>query len=335
MGRAAYLRQLKGNHIEMNIDMLPDCAFIDAIKVVDICSFKILGKKSKDELGVQRGAPDIQLESMEGNKSMITRQELCENFVHSSGRPIKLHYLSSDTRYIVYRKCNQAYKIIKLPCNCRGLFHGTLVKPNSYIVGRAEQDGSIIKSSLAVVSQTMFKKAFSIPMQNVIKRNMDGEHNKEFNASWVSTPKKSRGSTRRQPLNQNKTVRNIFENTAEAPRININLSKAPPTQMSMGAFGNRMSNQGQSKAVVSEKAETGYRFTAIARLVNANSKKVVGFMIQDNKTGKKKQVALDQVKQMCKAKAVSNLMLVIKEGTDITFLRGNGVVISNLPELIV
>ena len=126
----------------------------------------------------------------------------------------------------------------------------------------------------------------------------------------------------------------------EKPQSTVSFDKpqranntAQPKPVNLG--GMRGSNQHQQMAP----QQTGnYRFKAVARLVKvtgSSTKSLVGFVVEDLQRHIKKNITIDQMKQLCERRLVENIMSVNKEGTELKFLRGNGIRIESLPEMLV
>ena len=77
-----------------------------------------------------------------------------------------------------------------------------------------------------------------------------------------------------------------------------------------------------------------YKFKAIKRIVDMRSRKLVGFVFLDLNTGKEMKISMDKARECCSRRLVANIMLVQKPGTNIQFLRGNGITLESLPEVI-
>lgn len=341
MARKNYIRQTGDREAEIYVDRLPDCAFINAIKSVDICTARLLS--NAERVNIQRGGPDVEIISMDGDKGLVTRQQLCSQFTHCSGRPIKLQYLRTNVKYTVYRVCNQTCRVTKLPNNCVGKVNNKNIKPGSFIIKGAD-------GKLNVLSPKLFRKAYKIPLNDVIKRHMHGGVSRDFNIDNIY---KSESASRARVMNEfggnvptpmqiNAPVQpqmtmpqpqEQIQNNFRMGNSNNSMSSSSGTfqkpnakPFSMGPAPSQKTNQAQQP--------TGAPLTVIARLVNMN-KQLVGFMVVHKNTGQKKQMQLSQVKALSKEHKIDNLMLVTKEGTNVQYLRGNGIVIQNLPEILV
>lgn len=343
MARKNYIRQTSDHEAEIYVDKLPDCAFVNAIKSVDICTARILS--SAERANIQRGGPDIEIISMDGDKMLVTRQQLCEQFTHCSGRPIKLQYLRTNVKYTVYRICNQTCRVTKLPNNCTGNINGKSIKPGSFIIKGAD-------GKLRVLSPKLFKKAYKIPLNDVIKRHMHGGVSRDFNIGNIY---KSNSASRERLMNEfgGQVPTPIQVNAPVQPQMTmpqpqeqiqnrfktVNSDTGTSMKPSSGTFqrpNNKPFSMGPNPGQKTQQAQqsTGAPLTVTARLVNLN-KQLVGFMVLNKVTGQKKQMQLAQVKGLSREHKIDNLMLVTKEGTNIQYLRGNGVIIQNLPEILV
>lgn len=350
MANKSYLSYLDKSHIQIDITRVPDSAFIDANKVVDVCMATILSRSKNPQL--ERGGPDVQIQSASGERAMISRKQFCSEFKHASGRKITMAYLKHDVQYVVYRQLEKPYKVLKLPGNCRGVIGTRIVKPNSFIVFQSDGNGAILKDTISVISPKVFRKMFKIPMQEVIKRHMGGK------GSTVLVP----GSVKRKPtlkaadLNKINTQKPITTNGGlrmgigdlrkapvdvnslpKEPRGNVTVSLSKPSGNTDGfnrsAFHDKLMKQANSTPTERQE-QSKYLYKATHRIVNLNNKSVVGFVIQEISSGKSKQLTLDNVKLLCEQKKVENLMVVQKEGTNLKFLRGNGIRVESLPEVI-
>lgn len=344
MARKNYIIQTDEHRAEIYVDRLPDCAFVNAIKSLDICTARLLSNSEK--ASIQRGSPDVEIISMDGNKMFVTRQQLCSQYTHCSGRKIKLQYLRTNVKYIVYAVCNQTCRVTKLPNNCTGRIGDKEIKPGSFIT--KGEDGS-----LRVLSPKLFRKAYKIPLNDVIKRHMNGGVSREFNIDNIyKSNNYSRDRLTGNGLNQNTHPMQV--NAPIQPKMTMPQPQdAFTSKFNVGSNVNLKGTVGIGKntfqnpnakpfsmgtASISKDKSTdkqnGAQLTVIARLVDIN-KQLVGFMVVHKATGQKRQMKISQVKALSREHKIDNLMLITKEGTNIQYLRGNGVVIQNLPEILV
>lgn len=173
--------------INMYCERLPDSGFIDAVKVRDICKIRILTLNEK-KLQVS-GSPDVAVQSLTGETYMVRRIDLLNNFTFLNGKRIKFMRMHANTVYTVNRICNELYKVMKIPDNCKGILNGNAigtgngVRKGNYLVCRVAQDGTIDKSSMQVVSADIFRKMFKISMQAIIQKHM-GRHRGTTNSHF-------------------------------------------------------------------------------------------------------------------------------------------------------
>ena len=317
-----YCKQLNDGQITIVIDNLPINTFIDAIKIRDIYKVTILGRQSRKGV-IAPGAGDVKLLSTLGQNGFITRKQLASEFVHVSGRKIALATLKNDKPYIVMRHCEERYKAMKLPDNCTGLYKNNKVNNGSYIVAKVDANGNIDHSTLAIISSTMFRKMFKIPMQSIIKK-------------YINKPNKSKNLTvfnrQRHNIKQSNSNSN-YTNNSMNPRINLADIGINPSNISIGRNTQNNTNVNTTREPVDRKSN--YKFKVVARLLSVQeNKKLVGFSMQDLSDGTIKHYRIPQVTVLCDKKLVENLILVAKEnGT--RYLKGNGIIIDQLPETLI
>ena len=370
MAELSFVRQLGNSAAIVYIDQLPDRIFIDANKVRGVYSAKIVTRRT--DSNVQPGGPDVLIKSATGGNSYITREALMQNFTLASGKKIKMAYLKNNKPYAVYGECSDSFKIFKLPDNCKGVMNGKDIAPGVYIVAKADASGAVLKDTLTVVSPAMFRKMFKIPMQDIIKRHMNGKSNRTMGSSIFNRQSGNmhRNSLGAQPIRIGAKVSSKpVEMPASLPNIGamlqktsqVSMQKMPqiaiqktpqiniqkpvnsgfnrsgfgiPTQnkpFDRSGFGIQRPNQQES---TQQMASSQYPFSVTHRIVNMNNHALIGFIVKEEKSGKTKHMSIDQVKMLCEKHAIGNLMLVTKEGTNLKYLRGNGIRIESLPEVI-
>lgn len=323
MAFSDYCKQLNNGQIVITVDNLPMNVFIDAIKVRDIYKVTILGKQSRKGI-VAPGAGDVKMLSVLGQTGYITRKQLASEFTHVSGRKIALATLKNDKPYIVVRQCVERYKAMKIPDNCIGIFKGRQVNKGSYAVLKTDDSGNIDSNTLAIVSSTVFRKMFKIPMQNIINKYMN-KPNKSKNLTIFNKPIS-------RVKHFNNPNGNMNTNTVK-PRVNLADIGINPGNINIG----RNTNAKVTETETSEQAvkKSNYRFRVVAKLLSTQeNKKLVGFSLEDLKDGTVRPYRLPQVTALCDKKLVENMILVTKEnGT--RYLKGNGIIIEQLPEILV
>lgn len=322
MGAANFLRQGSGGQVLMTIEEIPSKGFINAIKVRDVCKARILSGEEK--VNVKPGGPDVRIVSATGEVSMISRKDLVSKYRHSNGRKIIIAFLKNSKDYIVTTNSNEEYKVLKMPSNCSGNLRGKQVKSGSYIVCKKDADGNPDMTSISIVQPSLFKKMFKVPMQDLIKRYMGKTGSTVTNVFNRSAIRK----------NSKPVSTSINQSGNTDIRLNkFNLSK--PSMIDTSELGINPKNIKVNTVVDTRNTSNKYRFTAVNKLMSMqNPKQHVGFMIKDLQTGVTKQCTIIQVTKLCEQKLVDNIILVQKEN-GVRYLKGNGIVMENLPQILV
>ena len=395
-----YLKQVNNGNTLINLKQLPDSVFVNAVKVVDICSAKLMTRAERRAL--EPGSPDVLIRSLSSGKTaVISRQALVNTFMTAKGAPIKVAFLRSKKEYPVMRGCSEQFKILHLPMNCIGFLDGTKVAPGSYVVCPLDQNGLADKSQMSVIADSVFKKMFKVPMQSIIKKHLNGNKNNALSYDKIARTQnelnrtRHRGNLRRDTrainnpfmspamaaMNNNTSagvgmgmggsgaafgngamgmgsnaqgtgMDTPFKSTQPAqPRQNIqpaqsgrvNQPARQPVKSSLAQAQNKQRALMQQQADQKHRQSTAqavdgtpavYRFRATKRIVNMNNKQLLGFVILEIASGKEKPMELSKVRVMADKRLIENLSLVQKEGTTVKFLRGNGIRIESLPEVI-
>lgn len=353
MNNVDYMQNNNGR-VTMYCEQLPDKGFIDAIKVRNICMIRIYSTKYKKANKLESNQ-DVELIQASGEKRMITRKELIQNFVHCNGRRIIIRRLRSNYKYFVYNMYNQGemYKVLRIPNNCVGILGSKDVKPGHYIVAKADQEGNIDRTTLSVVTDKMFRKSFKIPMQAIIKKHMQDNPNQEFGLYNPNRLAEVRRYNRQNSINN--IERSYPQNTQPKHEINmgtglgnivseeVDLSKVdkPVTMPNINNMQNvrrpvvqrpPLQNR-QQTANAENNTKSVYKYTITHRIISSINKGMVGFVVKEISSGKSKQLTTQQVMQLCEKRLVDNVMLVTKEN-GMRYLKGNNVRIESLPQVI-
>lgn len=311
MAIPSYFKQIGQDKIALNLEEVPDKAFIDAVMVRDIYKMKIIGRRKK--IGLKPGEPDVEMCDSYGNKHYITRQELCDVYRHSSGKKIIMAFMKNDKSYIVQRCCRTDFKVMKLPDNCIGITKNRKIQPGNFIVCKTNESGEINRGTMRVINPKNFRKMFKVPMQEIFNRPEGGD--KRFTLL-------QRYSDKSIASGDNVISSNISMG-------NLDMSK----KLNIRNLNTDTQNKNDNPDKTGKENETKYKYRATYRLVSMDNEKLIAFMIQDIESGKEKQLGLQQVAQLCKVKSVENLKLVSREnGTQ--FLQGNGIKIDSIPKLL-
>lgn len=333
-----YIRQGRNGQVTMMLDELPEIGFIDAIKTKNICKAEILKRQAR--AGLTPGSPDVKITSASGETLYISRRELKNNFLLSNGSKIRVAFLNAGKDYTVYSICNEQYKVIKLPDNCTGNFQGKRVRPGSYMICKVTEDGSINMSSAGIVSPKLFKKMFVIPPQDVIKRHL-GSGNKEFTLLRNGNEAHDlNGGYRPKPNAPIDSANSTFKPIVDTSQLGIKPSSINIQTASESLINNRQSLHADSTARNDDNKQSDnndtqskYKYTAINRVVDMNHK-MQGFTLKEIQSGRIKQITTQQMVQVCSKKLVDNIILAKRESTGTIYLKGNGIIINNLPEVL-
>lgn len=330
MGIPSYITQNSGGIVCIDCNTAPDRGFLDAVKTKDIVKIRILTRQEKREsTNYKPGGPDVMVISLTGEKQLIYRKDLVNKYVHTDGNRIKLSILSSGTSYIAYNVCNEPYKILKLPSNCVALLpSGKRTKQGDYVVAKADASGQVNRATLSSMSPSSFRKMFKIPMQPVIKRHMGN---------------RSKTSQMFTLINKQRLQRNMINNTPIRSRIdsseigmnpaNINIKSVNDSNVIGNGvrktFTPTMNKNINSKDTISH---TNYRYKVLAKIVNMD-KHLMGFVVEDMVTGKRNNLKINELTQLCMKKSVENVMVVRNQKGNL-YLKGNGCSIENMQQVI-
>lgn len=293
-------------------EQIPQNYFLDAIKCKEICRMRILGRAERQSL--KSALTDVEIISATGNKDYISRKQLMNNYRHISGHTIRIPRLRNNKRYYIMNICEIPYKIMKLPSNHKCVFMGKNVPNGMFLVAETDKDGNIKQDTLYPVSPNLFKKMFKVPMQPALAQALNG---KPVTFQSQQTPLQP---VINQPLNLQKPEQTLITNNRQMP--NIKDIKITPEQQ-------QRPQQQQQK-----QQNNNYKFTATHRIVSMQNRQLLGYVIRQLDTGVSKQLTIEQVIKLCKLHSVNNIMVVTNEKTGTPFLKGNGIILANLPEVL-
>lgn len=346
MNNVDYMINNNGNII-MFCEQLPDKGFIDAIKVRNVCMVCLRTIKQKKQTG---GGPDVDVMSITGEQEVITRKQLMDNYVHCNGKRINVKFLRNGHKYYVYNVCRQPepYKILKIPENCKGSIGTKEAKAGSYIVCRANEDGTINRQTMYIVSEKMFKKCFRIPIQTIIKKHLYKNTNKSFG---LYNPQKLAEVRGYHKQNSIKNVERAYNQNISTPHqislgtgIDIGIQQPikmttiqKPVNMANKQIANTQVTKNQPVKTqvntVTQENKTQYKYTVTHRILGASNCALLGYVVKEISSGKSKQLRPQQVMTLCENHLIDNVMLV-KRDNGIKFLKGNNMRLESLPHII-
>lgn len=313
-----FLRLSNSGKVEMDCGNLPDKCFIDAIKVKDICSARILTRKEKEQL--DPGTPDVVLRRLAGGNKSITREQFCNNYKHSNDLGITMAFLKSNKNYIVYSNCNEKYKVMQIPGNCVAYFCGKPIPPYSYVTIPVGADGKLERENTQVVKRDMFRKMFRIPMQPVIERHLNDGGRKEVTLY----------DRNRKPVTTQNSNVSMKLNINNKPKVALGKKEVNTVEVARPQNINNATNNADRLNNLASR-NNKYKYTVVNRIVDMNNKPL-GFTVRELKSGIQKPLKDRDVAELCSRKEVNNLMLVNRNGR--YHLQGNGIVMENLPKVI-
>lgn len=312
MSSKDYMQVNKDGTITVNFNKYTGNAFIDAIKTKDIALVRILDKKTKQAMNISNGSPDVEIIRASGEKGMISRKDLVTNYTYMSGHKIKIAYMKNNSTYRVMCRCNKPYKVMFTPNNMNAYVNGKLAQGGVYVVAPINKTGQADFSRCTIMSSKLFRKQFTIPMQDVIKRNIGKRGSSSY---YIRTKGKGQGIVRKPTAFDNITSRsstmNTYDNQQQAQNVQ---RRQQPTQQ-----------QVQSQ-------QPKYRFKAVGRIVTEQGQ-LIGYILIDIK-GNRQKVSLNKVYQLCQAKQIQNLKYVSNANGQGGFLQGNGMSIQSIPQFL-
>lgn len=332
MSNPNYMTQGSNGIVNIDCNSMPDKGFLDAVKTKNIVKFRIMSHKDKAaNADYVPGGPDVIVKHITGETQLITRKDLVKTYVHASGNKIKLSVLKSDKPYLAYNTCNENYKVMKLPNNCIAtLPNGTQTKPGNYIVAKVDVNGQVDKSSLAMISPSVFKKMFKIPLQAVIKRHM-GSDSKTRKMFTLFSRNQDRQFAHKQIQPESvKPTFNSSEIGMNPANINISSVNDSPEKKVWRPTINRQGSSNQQTANTNIKSTYKYRVTA--KVVDMDGR-MLGFAVQEIATGRSRNLKINELTQLCMNKLVENVMVVHNQRGNI-YLKGNGCSLESLPQVI-
>lgn len=336
MKELSYMRPSANGQIILDLNNIPDKAFLNCSMERNICKAKILTRSEKTSM--EPGSPDVMIISASGQKQIITRKEFVKNYLHSSGAKIKIPFLKSGKAYTVVSSCNKDCKVLFIPANCIGICNGQKIPGNTYVVANSN-NGTVDRGSINKISKKMFVKMYRIPMQESLKRAMTKPKSRNFtlydkykNGSVQTRGNRVSMSTMIKPSNTFSNTQPIIDSAAlgmNPKNINVNRPtiKLDKPDINKNNTINNTNNQDSQKSVQ-------YPFKALASLTDMSGN-VIGYVIANNK-GQRRELLMNQVIPLLEQHKIENLTIVNKEinGTIKKIIRGNGISREALPKVM-
>jgi hypothetical protein len=353
-----------GKMVDVEFQKLPDSVFMDAVKNRDISKFMILAKGKRKDMAP--GAPDVQIVSSTGETKIISRKDLCNNYVFATGKKIRLALLRNNRPYLCVSQCDKPYKVLAVPDNCKGsiLSNGNVVQvsPGSVIIVPIKSDGTLDKIHMSVSTMRNFKKGFRVPKQAVLLRhrgqngarqftlhnqsenNVNGGSRQRFgrrptiNFGNPASPSMNIGGNTQHQINLEKKEFNtqirVQPQMTSRPNPNMNVrsnTNMPNRNVKSQPQNNRPNGvdiQNQQKQV-----QPKYQYTVVNQVLDTKNNQLKGYTLMHLETKKKQVVSPNVLLQLCKQYRVANVEAVQNQN-GISYLRGNGIVLKNLPSVL-
>ncbi len=307
--------------VEKNIinceEIEPD-RFLKAIRRKIICKARILTREELDSYNIEEN--DVKIIEWLGDTNWINRREFVSNYVLTDGTAVKSILLRRGNTYIVYRRCNIPYCVLKISSQVTGRIKNRNVRENSYLVAEADENGNAIMETIAAISEKAFKQQFVIPKQDIIDKYIKAREENRISSIYT----------------QDDFIDSVDEKTGFMSNIGrriantINSNQQPvegtiPTQsMSVGS-------NPPIKGPIKKNTKTEQnKWQATHRLLDMCDN-MVGFIVKNETTGENKNVSLNTAKILAAKSMLSNITLVKNPDTGKQYFRGVNISIKHLP----
>jgi len=150
---------------------LPNRAFIPVLRKRDIVKVRVL--TAEEKRNIQRGSPDVVVETILGHKYLQKRDYIIDNYSYLNGQKISIGGWRAGVEYLVYREDNTPALALMVPLKSSIEINGIKVisgegNDGVYVVCFLGGDGNIDRQSVGVVSRHIFRKMFSVLPNKII-----------------------------------------------------------------------------------------------------------------------------------------------------------------------
>jgi len=314
--------------VRISLDEIGDQAFIKVIKSVNLVRIYVCDRSERREHGMYRGSEFC------GGEVSVNSETIEKEYVFCDGKRVKKLYLKGGKSYDAIKISDRAEKIygaMLVPDNCEVFVGNRIIGANNYIVIGINDMGDIDRSKVFIVSKQTFRKVFRVPMQKIIFK-------------YIGKPKNTsigKGSEHKElsDINKNVDARKIKLSGAVKYRDKQDHGNAMGNDIRIGTVENesrKIKNRENRDRVIEHNHEyktnenNNYKYRATARVVDFNGN-LYAFEIVDIKNGNRNIVNMNKMRELCDSKAVENIMCVSSKGKK--FLKGNGIKMSDLPEI--
>lgn len=336
------------------LDKVLTYGMLPVVRKRDILKIRLLTRQEKKNR--KHGSADIVATTPLGTQFMISRDKILTEYRYLSGNKISFAGLSCNTEYIVFKPDNTNAFAVKIPLNCsvEGVEANKSKRSSGdYIVVFLDQYGEMDYDTAGVVPAAVFKKMFYMPPHEEINKFKDRPPTREY------IPGISKDNTLEDSIKQVNDMNTGYNKPRDyVNELNLNPSSfnfgdenlessqdSQPVQLNLGGNANntqrnvsQMPRQAPNNAAMqsqtynksnNQQTQTG-KYTAIARLINNNGV-LVGFVIA-NRSGKTKNLTLQQMYQACSNHLVDNVAAGVRSDTQKKFFRGTTSPLTELPE---
>lgn len=301
------------SNVRIEFERINDEAFIKVNKVRDIVRVYVCSRKDD---GYYRAA------ELCGSVVEMSTEKLEQNYTMCDGSRIRKLYLKSGSTYDVVgidREFSKEYAAMLVPDNCEVLIGKRIVQGGSYIVLDVDVNGCIDRDKVYTIGKDIFRKAFKIPMNNMIFRCSGKPVNREIRRKRSNqTVEDNRVKYEVVDKKANNTVEQNTSNQRIGETYNIRNVRANNI-----SYNKPVDNNNNKKDVKK------YKYRAISRVVDINGS-LYAFEIMHIGGTRIDVVSKHDMLSLCENKLVENIMCTNKDGKK--FLKGNGIKIADLPE---
>lgn len=322
---------------EIDLDEILSKGMIPVIRKRDIIKARILSIDEKKSAG--RESLEIFVTSPLGHSYTMSKEDLINNYTYLNGRRINISGWKSTKERMVYRIDETAFLAIQIPINCTVDVNNKQVNKSistvgEYIVAYQNNDGGPDPDKLGVITSAMFKKMFYMPPNDVITRNY-GQGYKDFIPNESGNIHKEKGMDFVTPLGMGDfRLYTLADDSMDTSELEQTIQKpaqrpAKQTQQTQQTMKNKpVSRISIDKLREIPEQQKEVRYSAIGRLIDAGGS-IIGFVIQ-NKKGEYRSVTKVEAMELSKQHLIDNISVGVKADTGKSFLRGNGIKISDL-----
>lgn len=325
---------------EIDLDEILSKGMIPVIRKRDILKARLLSIDEKKSAG--RESLEIFVTSPLGHSYTMSKEDLINNYTYLNGRRINISGWKSTKERMVYRIDETAFLAIQIPINCTVDVNNKQVNKSistvgEYIIAYQNNDGGPDPDKLGVITSAMFKKMFYMPPNDVITRNY-GQGHKDFIPNESRNTHKENGMDFVTPLGMGDfRLDTSADDSMDTSEIKQTIQKSEPshqvakqaTQQTQQTMKNKpVSRISIDKLREIPEQQKEIKYSAIGRLID-NDGIIIGFVIQ-NKKGEYRSITKVEAMELSKQHLIDNISVGVKADTGKSFLRGNGIKISDL-----